>query len=121
MAASMRTDDTSCMQIGDRIRARARELGISESEVGRRIQVDPSRVGRYVRGVNEPDLATLVRLCDALSLTPNDLLLPKESAPSSERERQLALLADLCAALPDADLDVVVKMAIALKEKISAR
>ncbi|GGF00920.1 hypothetical protein GCM10011611_03130 [Aliidongia dinghuensis] len=109
------------MQIGDRIRARARELGLSDSEVGRRIQVDPSRVGRYVRGVNEPDLATLVRLCDVLALTPNDLLLPKDSLPNSERERRLALIADICSQLPDEDLEVVVKMAAALKEKRAPR
>ena len=109
------------MEIGDRIRARARELGLSDSEVGRRIQVDPSRVGRYVRGVNEPDLATLVRLCDALALTPNDLLLPKDSPPNSERDRQLALVSDICSQLPDDDLQIVVKMAMALKEKRSPR
>ena len=109
------------MEIGDRIRARARELGLSDSEVGRRIQVDPSRVGRYVRGVNEPDLATLVRLCDALALTPNDLLLPKDSAPNSERGRQLALVADICSQLSDDDVEVVVKMAMALKESRSPR
>ena len=46
------------MKFGDRIRTRAQELGLSDSEVSRRIGVDESRVGRYVRGVNEPDLST---------------------------------------------------------------
>jgi transcriptional regulator with XRE-family HTH domain len=109
------------MQFGDRIRARARELGLSDSEVGRRIDVDPSRVGRYIRGVNEPDLSTLVRLCDALALTPNDLLLPKDSNPDSDRTRQLALVADVCAGLPDEDVEIVMKLAVALKEKGAAR
>ncbi len=104
------------MDIGARIRARARELGLSDSEVGRRIDVDASRVGRYVRGVNEPDLATLVRLCSALSLTPNDLLLPKDQEPSDDRRRLLKLIADVCAGLPDDQLEIVAKLAIAMKD-----
>lgn len=107
------------MKFGDRIRTRAQELGLSDSEVSRRIGVDESRVGRYVRGVNEPDLSTLVRLCDVLSLTPNDLLLPARPDPAEERERLLILVKDVCGGLADADLEIVAKLATALKDRQS--
>src|ERR1700723_2458396 len=100
------------MKFGERIRERALALGLSDSEVSRRIGVDETRVGRYVRGVNEPNLATLVRLCDVLSLTPKDLLLPEDVEPKSDKERRLAAIKDICSTLADDELDIVLKMAI---------
>jgi hypothetical protein len=44
-----------------------------------------------VRGEREPNLATLVRICEVLTATPNDLLLPEGKPPSqSARDRLLA-------------------------------
>src|ERR1700689_3299474 len=83
------------MKFGERIRERALALGLSDSEVSRRIGVDETRVGRYVRGVNEPNLATLVRLCDVLSLTPNDLLLPEDVEPRGDKERRRMIFVEI--------------------------
>ncbi len=60
--------------IGERLQARARELGMSDTEVARRLGLAQGRYSNYVNGSREPDLATFARICRELSLTPNQLL-----------------------------------------------
>ena len=60
--------------IGERLQARARELGLSDTEVARRLGLAQGRYSNYVNGSREPDLATFARICRELSLTPNQLL-----------------------------------------------
>ena len=57
-----------------KLRKRAKELGISNAEAGRRIGLSERRYAHYVSGAREPDLATLIRIAIALETTPNDLL-----------------------------------------------
>jgi len=59
-----------------RLRERARQLELSDAEVARRANLAERRYGHYVRGLREPDFSTLLRICAALDVTPNDLLLP---------------------------------------------
>ena len=60
--------------MGARLRARARELGLSDTEVARRLDISQPRYANYVNDTNEPDLATLVRICRALGITPDEAL-----------------------------------------------
>ena len=79
--------------LGERLRARARELDLSNAEVARRAGLTERRYGHYVTGTREPDLQTLLRICTVLALTPNDLLGPgrgKRKRP--ERDRLTARL-----------------------------
>lgn len=96
---------------GDRARARANELGLSDSEVARRADVDVSRYGKYTRDEREPDFQTLLRICGALDLTPNDLLLPDGSSGPLERRRKLlARIMSSCSGLTDDELEMVTGM-----------
>lgn len=63
----------------ERIRERARELGLSDAEVARRAGLSERRYSYYAKGEREPNLATLLLICDVLAATPNDLLLPEGS------------------------------------------
>jgi transcriptional regulator with XRE-family HTH domain len=83
------------MQVfAERIRERARELGLSDAEVARRAGLSERRSGYYSTGEREPNLATLVRICEVLAATPNDLLLPEgKPAAQSSRDRLLARIA----------------------------
>jgi transcriptional regulator with XRE-family HTH domain len=80
------------MQVfAQRIRERARELGLSDAEVARRAGLSERRYGYYATGEREPNLATLVRICEVLAATPNDLLLAEGKPPAqSQRDRVLA-------------------------------
>ena len=60
--------------IGKRLRARARALGLSDSEVARRIGLSQGRYSNYVNEVVEPDLGTLVRIARALGMTADETL-----------------------------------------------
>ena len=60
--------------IGDRLRARARELELSDSEVARRLGLSQARYANYVAENREPDFETLLRICRVLGVTPNELL-----------------------------------------------
>ncbi|EKF59799.1 helix-turn-helix domain-containing protein [Agrobacterium albertimagni AOL15] len=71
--------------LADKLRERARQLGISNAEAARRSGLDERRFGHYVSGRREPDLATLLRIAEALGTTPNWLLgVPTAHAPDSE-------------------------------------
>jgi transcriptional regulator with XRE-family HTH domain len=61
-------------KLGQALQSRARELGLSDAEVARRVDIGQSRYANYVSGVREPDFATFVKICRALAITPNDAL-----------------------------------------------
>ena len=73
-----------------RLRERARHLDLSDAEVARRAGLAERRYGHYVRGTREPDFATLLRICDVLDVTPNDLLMPEKSQRLSNRDKWLS-------------------------------
>ncbi len=75
-----------------RLRERAGELGLSDAEVARRVGLDERRYGHYVRATREPDFATLLRICDVLDVTPNDLLIPQRPRKVRAQDRWLARL-----------------------------
>jgi transcriptional regulator with XRE-family HTH domain len=75
-----------------RLRERARQLDLSDAEVARRAGLAERRYGHYVRGMREPDYATLVRICGVLDVTPNDLLLPDRPSRQSPHDRWLSRL-----------------------------
>src|SRR2546422_6860547 len=97
------------MQVfAQRIRERARELGLSDAEVARRAGLIERRYGYYATGEREPNLATLVRICEVLAATPNDLLLPGGKPPiRSGRELLINRVTAAASSLTAAELEIV--------------
>jgi transcriptional regulator with XRE-family HTH domain len=91
-----------------RLRERARQLELSDAEVARRAGLAERRYGHYVRGLREADYATLIRICDVLDVTPNDLLMPDRLARPSMHERWLSRLITAARKLSTADLKLAV-------------
>jgi len=95
--------------LGEKIRARARAISLSDAEVARRLELTPSRFGRYVRDDREPDIGLLLRICAVLGCTPTDLLIGLDAQQSRE-----AILAARCvsalAVLDIAQAELVVSM-----------
>lgn len=58
----------------EKLRERAKQLGISNAEAARRIGLDERRYAHYASGRREPDLATLVNIAEILGTNPNWLL-----------------------------------------------
>jgi transcriptional regulator with XRE-family HTH domain len=94
-------------EFAKRLRERARELGLSDAEVARRAGLSERRYGYYATGEREPNLATLVRICEVLAATPNDMFLPEGKPPAqSGRDRVLARITAAAERLSLADLEL---------------
>lgn len=57
-----------------RIRKRAADLGMSNAEVARRLNMGERTYGHYVAGDRQPNLETLIRIANVLLTSPNALL-----------------------------------------------
>lgn len=92
----MRAD--TAFSIGERARAARTRLGLNQSDVAERVGISPEVYGRFERGKVTPRLTTLLKICEALRVKPNDLLLDEASGskpepkPSSEIEQLVAVL-----------------------------
>ena len=103
--------------MGARMKARARELGLSDTKVAERAGLAQTRYAAYAVDKYEPDLATLLRICQVLHLTPNDLLgwtEPFGNVESANLRRRIAT--NLSMLKPDM-LEVMSTIASALATK----
>ena len=108
--------DNDWMQgLGDRIRARTRQLGMTDADVARRLDVASSRYSKWVLDQREPDYATLLRLCGVLACSPDDLLLAPGNGQSAD-DLRLAKCASALASLDGEKADLVVAMIAAAAE-----
>ena len=60
--------------LGQRLRDRARELGLPDATVAERLGLSQQRYQNYTSDQTEPDLETLVRICRALAIEPSAAL-----------------------------------------------
>jgi transcriptional regulator with XRE-family HTH domain len=104
----------------ERIRERARELGLSDAEVARRTGLSQRRYSYYATGKREPNFTTLLLICDVLAATPNDLLLPEGRPALSDRDRQLARITAAINNLDLAELELAACLVECLVEHRSA-
>lgn len=85
-----------------RLRERAEQLGISNAEAGRRAGLDERRYAHYANGRREPDLATLVKIAEALRTTPDWLLGVSSGGDADEQRTSLFdRLHNSASSLPD--------------------
>jgi transcriptional regulator with XRE-family HTH domain len=57
-----------------RLRARGRQLKLSEAQIARHLGMSPTCYATYVNGPAKRDIALLLRICRFLRITPNELL-----------------------------------------------
>lgn len=60
--------------LGRRVRARRKELKLTQQELADQMSISASFLGHIERGTRVLSLDTLVKLCRVLSVTPNELL-----------------------------------------------
>lgn len=100
---------------GKRLRARARELSLTDSEVARRAGLTERRYAHYVKGTREPDMATLVRVCRVLNTTPNDLLgVTTGRASTGERGKSMDRIQAAIAVLGSSELALAHDLLVSL-------
>ena len=62
-------------EVGKRIAARRRELGLKQCQVEQKADLCFKYLSNIERGVTVISIDVLMKLCDVLKVTPNDLLL----------------------------------------------
>ena len=100
--------------LGNRLRARAEAVGLTDTEVACRAELAQSRYAKYVIDGNEPDLGTLVRICRVLATTPDELLGFGRQGEASERGSLEAAVMASTAAMDVQTLKVAVVLLDAL-------
>lgn len=65
-------------KMGVAIRDARESASLTQEGLAERIQITPEAFGRLERGLSTPSFPTLMRLCEALDVTPNDLLIADE-------------------------------------------
>jgi transcriptional regulator with XRE-family HTH domain len=102
---------------GERLKARARELGLTDVEVARRAGLNDRRYAHYVSNAREPDLATLVRISRTLDTTPNDLLgISSTEIEPVDRQQLLSELMSVINSLSEDGVRIVIQQSAALIE-----
>lgn len=69
--------------LGERIRLRRRELGLSQSALGSKLGITFQQVQKYENGANRVSATMLVKLSDALAIAVMQLLQPADQAAAS--------------------------------------
>lgn len=102
---------------GERMKARARELGLTDAAVARALGIGQHRYSAYANESREPDFATLARICAVLRTTPDALLgYGSQPAGSSDDDASLARLAAAAMAMSGPDR----ARAVAVMETLAA-
>jgi len=89
---------------GERLRARARSLDLTDSEIARRLGLSQGRYSNYVNEVVEPDLGTLVRILKVLGMSADEAL---GIASSPDPDESTILRERIALAIEAADPDLL--------------
>ena len=62
------------MNTGERIKQARKNAGLSQKELGEKLEISPVMISQYENGVRNPKLKTLQKIADALGVLMSDLL-----------------------------------------------
>jgi len=72
---------------GARVRSLRQRRGWSQEELAEAADLDRTHVGKIERGQRDPGLVVVVRLADALSVSPGELIHPSDGGtPTNEHQ-----------------------------------
>ena len=100
--------------LGERIRRRRRELGMSQSALGAKLGITFQQVQKYENGTNRVSATMLVKLSDALGMPVIEILHEAETAsPPMDAQAQAAQLLAAFGRIQSAELRAAVLTLIA--------
>ena len=100
------------------VRERARALDLPLAEVARRAGLSERRFGHHATGRSEPDLASLLRIAEALNCTPNELLGVEDATKVSDKLSQLQRQVQaVCRVLDERSLRLLLAVATTLLQE----
>jgi len=98
--------------LAERLRELRKQKGLSQTELGERVEIHYAHIGRYERGVSRPGADTLKRLADALGVSGDYLLegAVEEAARARFEDRELLQQFQEIEKLPEEDKAVVKRL-----------
>ncbi|HEX2816363.1 MAG TPA: helix-turn-helix transcriptional regulator [Phenylobacterium sp.] len=101
-------------KLGERIRHRRRELGLSQSALGGKLGITFQQIQKYENGTNRVSATMLLKLSDALAMPVTELLQQADpAAPPVDTKSQAAELQASFAKIQSADLRAAVLILVA--------
>ena len=97
-----------------RLKERASQLGISNSQAARLCDLDERRYSNYANDQREPDLMTLAKIARVLDTSGDHLLGLTDDKPTDRRSLLLERLTVSATSLPEDQLETVVMQTEAL-------
>ena len=88
---------------GERIKARAKELGLSDVAVARALGLAQRRYSAYANESREPDFEMLKMICSVLATTPDAVLGFQQHPKLVESDRDLVQVAAIMMSLGEVD------------------
>ncbi len=104
--------------LGERIRQRRQEKGLTQSYVAEQAGIEPSNISHIERAASKVGLNTLVKIANILECTVNDLLCDSLECERHAFENQLLDLSKDCS---PKELRVITDLALALKDSLRKR
>lgn len=82
-------------EIGKRIARRRRQLGLKQSEVEERAEISYKYLSNIERGISIPSIEVIMRLAEALDVTPDVFLVGTERQDDEKWRNTAALLKNM--------------------------
>jgi transcriptional regulator with XRE-family HTH domain len=102
-------NENDAYEIGQKIRARRKELRLSQDDLADRMGTDRGEISRHENGVHEMSLCTLIRYAEALQTTPQQLY-PDRLKQDSESDR-LSPINRILSRLSESSLQTIYSLA----------
>ena len=99
------------MNIAEKIKSARAAKGLTQKELGTALCISDKAVSKWERGIAMPDIATIPKLCEVLSIDTGELLgeeQPEEVKPTPKRKRFLVLFSAIAAVIIAATLAIIV-------------
>ncbi|THD58517.1 helix-turn-helix transcriptional regulator [Phenylobacterium sp.] len=99
--------------LGERIRKRRRELGLSQSALGGKLGITFQQVQKYENGTNRVSATMLLKLSDALAMPVTEILQEADPGAAADSSDQGAQLLAAFAKIQSAELRAAVLTLVA--------
>ncbi len=100
-------NENDAYEIGQKIRARREELGLSQDDLADRMETSRVAVSRHENGVNEMSICTLCQYADALGTTIQQL--------SPDRFQESSIISNIFGTLSETNKQLIMSLIIQLQ------
>lgn len=84
------------MEIGQRIKYYRKKFGFTQNKLAELSDMDANNISRIERGEAKPSLETIIKLCNAFSISPNEMLMFEYNASNEVLTTEIANLLSNC-------------------------